>query len=526
MIRSALLFSLLGLGIGLSGCAKRTTTRLINGQVRPSRYVSPTAYEHYMRATLHQQKGNHREAVRQLRQALIFDDKAPYLHARLAESLLALRKFQIAATEIRRGLELDASHPDVLLAAALLATTQARFKDAEKVLRRCVAGEVLDERCPLRLASLLERRGHPKEAASVLDTLVARTGSPTGLVARSKLCLAVLNLPCAAKKLEQALSQHRSLPWLVQLARIQQAAGDWTAATKSWREAFGRSSFSLRIARPLLDTLHLARNKTDVDDLLGVLERQVRARAKGRVTVAELMLRAKRPARALALLEHVKELKPKEELVRARALVALKRHEEAHGILHKLLGGPMAADAALQRSRLYERAGKLQGALALLERVQRRAPNAHRLGRERARLLIDRGRIKAGLEILRRAASTKRDPHARLVLARALDRAGRWREAIKEAEAILAKSPDHAPTLNFIGYVLTSRGKRMQHAHTLLKRAHRLHPLEAYIVDSMGFWQLRAGHPRRAITLLEIAHRLDPFESAIAEHLAEAQSTP
>src|SRR5689334_24646167 len=98
----------------LTGCAGRmpeprppTMVRSFKGTLVPGYYVSPSAYEHYIRAQLLSNDGRAEEAADRLRQAIASDGASPYLRTRLAEELLTLGRIDEARDEIEAALHLD-----------------------------------------------------------------------------------------------------------------------------------------------------------------------------------------------------------------------------------------------------------------------------------------------------------------------------------------------------------------------------------------------------------------------------------
>src|SRR6516164_6665147 len=104
----------IGLAVCGGGCAGRvpeprapTMVRSFHGTLVPGYYVSPSAYEHYLRAQLLSNDGRAEEAADQLRQAIASDGASAYLRTRLAEELLTLGRIDEAREEIEASLHLD-----------------------------------------------------------------------------------------------------------------------------------------------------------------------------------------------------------------------------------------------------------------------------------------------------------------------------------------------------------------------------------------------------------------------------------
>src|SRR5688500_10208738 len=83
------------------------TLRIWGGDRIVGQYVSPTAYERYLRAQMAALAGRHEEAVDELRRALTSDGISPYLRTRLGEELLALGRLDEARDALEAALRFD-----------------------------------------------------------------------------------------------------------------------------------------------------------------------------------------------------------------------------------------------------------------------------------------------------------------------------------------------------------------------------------------------------------------------------------
>ncbi len=107
----------------------------------------------------------------------------------------------------------------------------------------------------------------------------------------------------------------------------------------------------------------------------------------------------------------------------------------------------------------------------------------------------------------------------------ALDRAGRWAEALPALRKAVELGPDEPSALTYLGYAQVARGEHLADAQALLERAHKLKPDDAGITDSLGWAWYRRGNAAKALPLLERASRADPAGSRVNEHLGDAYWT-
>ena len=89
-----------------------------------------------------------------------------------------------------------------------------------------------------------------------------------------------------------------------------------------------------------------------------------------------------------------------------------------------------------------------------------------------------------------------------------------------DLRSILAQDPDHAATLNALGYTLTNHTQRYDEAANLIERALALSPGDPAILDSLGWVYYKLGQYSESEALLREAHNAFP-DPEVAAHLGE-----
>jgi Flp pilus assembly protein TadD len=105
---------------------------------------------------------------------------------------------------------------------------------------------------------------------------------------------------------------------------------------------------------------------------------------------------------------------------------------------------------------------------------------------------------------------------------RALDRAGRWDEALPALQRAVALGPEQPAALKYLGYAQVARGENIAGAQALLERARALKPDDAEIADSLAWALFQRGEVAQALPLLEQAVKGDPSAARANEHLGDA----
>ena len=197
----------------------------------------------------------------------------------------------------------------------------------------------------------------------------------------------------------------------------------------------------------------------------------------------------RKPEEALALLQPLVAKFDSDPFVNARyveALVRAGRKDDAakHAALQAKLGTRNAITAA----EAYVTAGDAPAAVALMKSAAAAKP-------EEVDLQFELGSVQ--------------------------DRAGDRAGAEKTFLAVLEKNENHAPTLNYLGYMWAEKGEHLEQAHEMLTRAVGQEPDNGAYVDSLGWVYFRLGKLDLAEKYLTDATRLLPRDPTVHEHLGD-----
>ena len=104
----------------------------------------------------------------------------------------------------------------------------------------------------------------------------------------------------------------------------------------------------------------------------------------------------------------------------------------------------------------------------------------------------------------------------------ALERSGQWDRAEKDLRRAVDLSRGDPSVLNYLGYSWVDRGRHLNRALEMIKRAVRKAPNRGEIADSLGWAYYRLGRFDEAVRYLERAVQLSPHEAVINDHLGDA----
>ena len=204
----------------------------------------------------------------------------------------------------------------------------------------------------------------------------------------------------------------------------------------------------------------------------------------------------------------------------------------------------------------YVDAGRLADARRVLDAVGEQHRQSLTVTRLRARVLGDEGDVDAGVALLQEAQQSRSgQPRAYLVLAAyyghyerfdaaiallesaerrfadntsilfrlgaVLEESGRAADAERRFRRILDLDPEHAATLNYLGYMLADRGERLEESVMLLERAIEADPYNGAYLDSLGWAYFKLDRLDRAEPLLQQASEQMAWNSVIQDHLGD-----
>jgi Tfp pilus assembly protein PilF len=101
------------------------------------------------------------------------------------------------------------------------------------------------------------------------------------------------------------------------------------------------------------------------------------------------------------------------------------------------------------------------------------------------------------------------------------ERSGDRTNAEQSFQQILAKHPEHAATLNYLGYMWAESGTNLERAAEMLNRAVSQEPRNGAFIDSLGWVYYRQGKLDLAEKYLTDATKLLPRDATVHEHLGD-----
>lgn len=139
-----------------------------------------------------------------------------------------------------------------------------------------------------------------------------------------------------------------------------------------------------------------------------------------------------------------------------------------------------------------------------------------------AEAYVQADQYEPAIAVVRDALRTKPDEiELQFELGAALDRSGDKAGAEKAFQDILAKNPENAGSMNYLGYMWAEQGVHLDQAAELLSHAVKLEPSNGAYLDSLGWTYFRQNKLELAEKYLNDAARILPRDATVHEHLGD-----
>lgn len=478
--------------------------------------------------------GENDGAIDSLRQLLRVEPANPEHRIRLAE-LLAARDEHLAAVEVlesappemapsqrlrqilARELHLSGRNKEALALVDELAGRYPGNDGMQRLRAAILAGLTRYREAIAQLEPLMKKELDPERRAQdtlLLARLMERVGDGDG----------------AAALIEQALGDFHGesqLEATVALAGILERAGRATEAEARLRAALAKAQGQelVQVGGALAEILNGQGRQDEAMKLYGELRGKVAAGETAEPLAWRQVLLAAAQKDWQVVLDLLPGLVPGErpelaaaiDQLRATALAGLGQVDQALEVIaaSTAMSPPQAR---VKRWEILDEAGRK----AELDTELRALSSSEKEEDVRfaAQMLQRFERYDEAVPLLEKLAAAQPDsPELTFGLAVAYERSGRRAPAVVLFEKLLTREPNHAGTLNYLGYMYAERGENLERALDLILRAVSLEPDNGAYVDSLGWTYYQLGRYNEAKEQLEWAVRLVGDDATLQEHL-------
>jgi len=207
----------------------------------------------------------------------------------------------------------------------------------------------------------------------------------------------------------------------------------------------------------------------------------------------------------------------------AQAYIAAKKYDEAAEIARGArLAQPDEPRYAELEARALTLAGKKDRAVTLMRDLAAARPTDLGVQLALVQSLEDAGRSAEADGTLRRVAdSFPGDVRVTFQRGALLEKRKDYVGAEAAFRSALAKDPAHAPTLNYLGYMLAEHTDRLTEAVSLVQQALKVDPDNGSYLDSLGWALVQQKKYDEAEPLLKRAAAQMPSNSVVQDHLGD-----
>ncbi len=378
---------------------------------------------------------------------------------------------------------------------------RGRWDDAVEAYRRAVARNVRSANVRRRLAGALVASGDAAGAREVLEELTRmRPRDVEGLYLLSEVELELNNFDAAESVARQLIDiEPDSLRGPAALSRVFERRREFQRVIETLEpaiEAARRGGATARQLASLFGRLGYAHEQLGAfgraaEVYEGALAMMPSSLAFG-VRLAQTYIDDDRPADAMRVVERARADHPDSLALfrlEAMALGVEGALDEAARVLERGLEANRSQPVAyVVLADFYSRQDRADAAVALLETALERFP--------------------ADTSILFQLGAVH-------------EQHDRFADAERAFRELLDNDPDHAPALNYLGYMLADRGIRLQESVTLLKRAIAMDPHNGSYLDSLGWAYFKLDRLDLAEPPLRAAGDQLPGNSVVQDHLGD-----
>jgi len=210
------------------------------------------------------------------------------------------------------------------------------------------------------------------------------------------------------------------------------------------------------------------------------------------------------------------------------AYVQLQQYAHANDAYARVTpASPLYIRAQLHIAVNFDRMGKLNDALSMLDKMAKQSPDDADALITKGDLLRIHSRYRDAVDAYSKALGRipeLKSSHWPVLFARGacFERLGNWAAAERDLQQALVLKPDQPDVLNYLGYGWMARNENLADARAMIEKAVKARPDDAEIVDSMGWALYLSGDYEGATEYLEKAVELLPGDPTVNDHLGDA----
>lgn len=499
---------------------------LIQQQWNTGAFDASSEY-HFTLAQAYSSEGKSSLAIEEFKAALAYDPHSAILHAKLAAEYLKNGQANFAIDECKEAIKLDPQYTEVHLLLGGIYSLNESMDEALKEYDAVLKIVPTHEEAAIYKTQVLAEQGKVPESLRFIKSFAHQTkDSPAAWFYLGKLEQISENPAAALQAYRKALSLRPGFTQAsLALGMILETSGENKKALEIYQSQMEFKQ-DLQIAGRLAG-LYLKLSQYDL--ALGVLNLMSALDPDDlnvQMKIGLVYLQKENWAQSKHQFTEVLKKVPDSDKAHYYLGLAQRAsgqwNEAIDSFKRVSVDSNVFEDANLQAAQIYAQLFQPEQSMKLLTESLKKSPENPLLYLMLASFYEDQNQLTQAADWLKKGLGYFPD-HEKLsyFYGATLDRLGKTEQAVQQMEQLLKKNPQHPDALNFVAYVWTTQGVKLQEAEAMLKKAISLKPNNPFILDSMGWNLFALGRYSEALVYLEKAASLKADEPTILEHLVE-----
>lgn len=498
---------------------------------QPGRQIADNmqqVYRNYLLSSFNVLQGNYKDAVDSLKKVLEIDPESGFLNKKMAILMHQTKNTKEALRYAKKSISLAPEDTGTKLLLADLYAITGDMDLAIQQYEEILSTEPENQRIRMIYATVLAREGLLDEAILHLDKLIEQN---PGLIFahyyKGRIYQEMKQFKMAENEYLLALAINSSMePALFDLAGLYHLQGDLDRAIDTYKRLLTLYPMNDAARERLLGIYEYLGRKEDIAVIMEEIRLNSDPGDQSRQAVGIYYLQNGMISESINELEMIVSAWPDDYRSRYYLAMAYERDGQPEKALEHFgkigMGNELYLNARIHSAYILNEKGDTDRAIEIINK-------SLEINREEADLYI----------ILASFYETKNDfQKAREILSRGLEYSGDNIElyfrlgiifekmgdkdaSIGQMRKVLELDPNHADSLNFIGYTYAEKGINLDEALELIQKALTIQPESGYIIDSLGWVYYQKGQYEKALDTLKKAFSLVSEDPTIAEHLGD-----
>jgi len=320
---------------------------------------------------------------------------------------------------------------------------------------------------------------------------------------------------------------------LLMLSQAERQAGEFSAAEQTARRLIAKNRNNARGYAALAESLESRQRYDGVVDALAPVLPQFRTGANSAASLGLLLphlgfayIQLGQPDKAVATFDEAHKLAPNDPVIGAylvQSQISAKKYVPAAELAHSIRQShPDDIRLARLEADALSKSGKTDAGSTVLEELAARRSDDPQVYIALAQFYTEANRGSQAVKALQVGQSKLPNETAlTFELGAVYDKQKRHADAEAAFRQVIARDPQHAPALNYLGYMLADRGEKLDESIDLVRRALVIEPDNGSYLDSLGWAYYKSNKLDLALDSLKKAADQLARNSVIQDHYGD-----